>query len=51
MNRDEIERFEADSYHREAVRMRLYDDDGKAAGLEIRLTFEYRDKLTVLLTE
>jgi phosphonate degradation associated HDIG domain protein len=49
MNAAEIERFEANPYHRDAVRLRYYDDDGKVAGLTIKPVTDYRDTLESLL--
>ena len=49
MNDAEIEQFEANSYHRDAIQVRLYDDDGKVAGLDIRPISDYRDRLESLL--
>jgi phosphonate degradation associated HDIG domain protein len=50
MDSDEIDRFEANPYHREAVRLRLYDDDGKVAGLTIKPVSAYRETLEAQLT-
>ncbi len=41
MNRAEVVAFETNPYHQDAVRLRLYDDDGKAAGLTIKPVTEY----------
>ena len=49
MNATEIEHFEANPYHRDATRLRRYDDDGKIAGLTIKPVTAYRDTLTSLL--
>jgi phosphonate degradation associated HDIG domain protein len=49
MNAAEIERFEANPHHREAVRLRLYDDDGKVAGLTILPVSAYRETLEAQL--
>ena len=49
MNAAEIERFEANPHHREAVRLRLYDDDGKIAGLTILPVSAYREALEAQL--
>jgi len=48
MNTAEVERFEANPYHRDAVRLRHYDDDGKVAGLTIKPVTAYREILTSL---
>lgn len=45
MSPAEVERFEANPYHKQAVKLRLYDDDGKIAGLEIKPVTEYRTTL------
>ena len=49
MNSDEVAAFEANPHHRDAVRVRRYDDDGKVAGLTIRPFGAYRDLLQSLL--
>ncbi len=49
MNRAQIEAFESNLYHQDAVKIRLYDDDGKVAGLDIRPVESYREKLELLL--
>jgi phosphonate degradation associated HDIG domain protein len=51
MDIDEIAQFEARPYYREAVKLRLYDDDGKVAGLTIKPVTEYRDTMSTLLTQ
>ena len=51
MSEAEIEQFEANSYHRDAVQVRLYDDDGKVAGLDIRPITDYRDRLESLVID
>lgn len=50
MNTAEVEKFETRPYHKDAVRLRLYDDDGKVAGLTIKPVTGYRDTLESLLT-
>jgi [1-hydroxy-2-(trimethylamino)ethyl]phosphonate dioxygenase len=45
MNSAEIKVFEANPHHQDAVRLRLYDDDGKVAGLTIKPVTSYRDTL------
>ena len=45
MSADEVHRFEENRYHREAVRLRRYDDDGKVAGLSIKPVGEYRSMM------
>lgn len=49
MNRAEIETFESNPHHQDAVKTRLYDDDGKVAGLDIKPIESYRKKLESLL--
>ena len=49
MNAAEIEHFESNPYHRDAVRLRRYDDDGKVAGLTIKPVTAYRETLTSLM--
>ena len=49
MSAEEIRDFEARPHYREAVRLRLYDDDGKVAGLTIKPAAEYRHTLESLL--
>ena len=51
MTAAEIDAFEANSFHRDAVRLRLYDDDGKVAGLEIKPVTEYRALLESLMLD
>ena len=45
MSAAEIESFEANPHHRDAVKLRLYDDDGKVAGLTIKPVTSYRELL------
>jgi phosphonate degradation associated HDIG domain protein len=42
MTRDETARFEAESFYREAVRVRRWDDAGKVAGLATHTLDDYR---------
>ena len=49
MNAREIEAFESRPYYRDAVRTRLYDDNGKVEGLNIMAASEYRARLQALL--
>ena len=51
MNPAEVAQFETRSYHKEAIKLRLYDDDGKVAGLTINPVSEYRDTLESLLAD
>jgi phosphonate degradation associated HDIG domain protein len=51
MNADEVKQFEANPYYRDAVKARLYDDDGKVAGLTIKPVREYREMLESLLID
>ena len=50
MSDAEVAEFEANPYHRDAVKLRLYDDDGKVAGLSIKPVADYRTTLESLLT-
>jgi phosphonate degradation associated HDIG domain protein len=45
MNATEVRAFEARPHYQDAVRLRLYDDDGKVAGLTIRPVTDYRANL------
>jgi phosphonate degradation associated HDIG domain protein len=45
----QVKAFESRPYYQEAVQLRLYDDDGKIAGLRIRPVTEYRDLLESLV--
>ena len=49
MNEAEIDEFESNPYYQLAVKVRIYDDDGKVAGLDIKPVAAYRDKLESLL--
>ncbi len=49
MSADEIESFEANPHHRDAVRLRHYDDDGKIAGLDIKPATAYTEKMKGLI--
>ena len=49
MNETEVAEFESNPHHRDAVRVRFYDDDGKVAGLTIKPFTAYRDLLQSLL--
>ncbi len=49
MTAREIAEFEASPYYRDAVRLRLYDDDGKVAGLAIEPVTRYRARMEALL--
>ena len=51
MSDAEVAEFEANPYHQSAVKARLYDDDGKIAGLHIKPVAAYRDKLESLLVQ
>jgi predicted HD phosphohydrolase len=50
MNPAEVREFEASPHHQEAIKLRLYDVDGKIAGLTIKPASEYRKTLESLLT-
>jgi len=45
----EIKTFESSPYHQPAVQLRLYDDDGEVADIDIKPVDNYRDKLESLL--
>jgi phosphonate degradation associated HDIG domain protein len=45
MNAEEVAAFEANPHYRDAVKLRLYDDDGKVEGLTIRPVSDYRATL------
>ena len=45
----EVSEFESNPYHQSAIKARLYDDDGKVAGLDIQPVSSYRKKLESLL--
>lgn len=51
MSAEEVARFEANPYHRDAVKLRLYDDDGKVHGLNIKPVTEYRATLEAQLLQ
>ncbi len=51
MNASEVREFEANPHHRDAVKLRLYDDDGKVAGLTIKPVTDYRQTLESLVTQ
>lgn len=49
MEKTEIDIFKANYHHQAAIKVRLYDDDGKVAGLDIKPVGSYREKLDSLL--
>ncbi len=49
MSTTEVEAFERNPHHRDALRVRLYDDDGKVDGLAIEPVTAYRERLQRLL--
>jgi phosphonate degradation associated HDIG domain protein len=49
MSTAEIDAFENNPHYRAAVKLRLYDDDGKVAGLSINPLTAYRATLELLL--
>ena len=49
MSAAEVADFESSPYHADAVKLRLYDDDGKVEGLDIRPVGTYRDALLAQL--
>ena len=48
MSADQVRTFETEPHHREAVRLRLWDDQGKVEGLKTRELGDYRDLLESL---
>jgi phosphonate degradation associated HDIG domain protein len=48
MNAQEIARFEQESFHREAVRVRRWDDQGKVAGLKTAALGDYAHLIQAL---
>ena len=51
MSAQEVARFEANPYHQDAVKLRLYDDDGKVHGLTIKPVTDYRATLEAQLLQ
>ncbi len=51
MSPAEVEDFESNPWHRDAVRLRRYDDDGKVRGLNIRPVTDYQDVMAGLLRD
>ncbi len=49
MSAAEVEAFERNPHHRDALRVRRYDDDGKVDGLAIEPVTAYRERLQNLL--
>lgn len=49
MTEAEIIEYEENPYYQSAVKVRLYDDDGKVAGLDIKPVSSYRNKMKSLL--
>lgn len=49
MTEAEIIEYETNPYYQSAVKVRLYDDDGKVAGLDIKPVSSYRNKMESLL--
>lgn len=43
MSHEEVARFETEPYHRDAVKVRQWDDQGKVAGLTTPTLADYRD--------
>ena len=50
MNTAELEQFESGPHYKDAVKLRLYDDDGKVAGLTIKTVTGYRGVLESLVS-
>jgi predicted HD phosphohydrolase len=48
MNAQEVARFEQEPYHREAVRVRRWDDQGKVAGLKTAALDDYAHMIRTL---
>jgi predicted HD phosphohydrolase len=48
MTADEATRFESEPFYREAVRVRLWDDQGKVPGLATPALADYRGLLEAL---
>jgi len=51
MTAAEINEFESNPYYQSAIKARLYDDDGKVAGLDIKSITSYRNQLESLLLQ
>ena len=51
MNAQEVEQFESNLYYQDAVKARLYDDDGKVTGLSIKPVTHYRKTLQSLVKD
>ena len=49
MSPAEVESFETNQHYKDAVQLRLYDDDGKVAGLTIKPVSDYRHLLDSFL--
>jgi phosphonate degradation associated HDIG domain protein len=49
MDAQEVEQFESNPYYQDAVKARLYDDDGKVTGLSIKPVTHYREILQSLV--
>lgn len=50
MSAEQVARFEANPYYRDAVKLRRYDDDAKVAGLTIKPVSAYHATLLSLLS-
>jgi predicted HD phosphohydrolase len=48
MSPPEVSQFEKERFHREAVRVRRWDDQGKVAGLETAALADYRESIEAL---
>ncbi len=49
MNKAEVQAFESNPHHKDCVKLRHYDDNGKVEGLTIKPVTSYREKLEALL--
>lgn len=49
MNAAEVRTFESSPFHGDAVKLRLYDDDGKVKGLKILPVHHYRPMMVTML--
>ena len=45
MNQEEVSAFESTPFHKEAVKVRKWDDDGKVAGMKTKAFDDYANLL------